>query len=100
MGKPLTKIERLRHFVNAAHNYAAIEYDCTLTILQEYKEDNYVTVGLYGSESDETDDPDATCTLSITSAEVPFNCNFVLNRGEGDHCLIKIPADLFRLVYT
>ncbi|MGW8177791.1 MAG: hypothetical protein ACWGQW_03240 [bacterium] len=97
----LTKMERLRHFVNAAHNYAAVEYKCTVTILQEYKEDNYVVVAMYDSECDpETDDPTCMATLSVTSAEVPFNCNFVLNRDPGQHALLKQPADLFRLMYA
>lgn len=96
----MTKLEKLRHFVNAAHNYAALEYDCTLTILQEYKEEEYVTVGFYDGETDpETEDPNCTAVLSVTNVDIPHNCN-VCVQGPNGEAYIKVPADLFRLLYA
>lgn len=97
----MTKLEKLRHLINAAHNYAALEYDCTLTILQEYKDEEYVTVGLYDDGTDpESEDPTTVATVKVIE-NAPYNCNFVLlHRTPGGHVLFKEPADLFRLLYA
>lgn len=97
----LSPLEKLRHFVNAAHNYAAIRWNCTITIIQEYKDDNYVTVGFYGSVDDpEKDDPVMICMLRYIEYDVLFNCNFCVHRNNGMHALIKDPSDLSRLMFA
>lgn len=101
----LDNMAQLRHLVNAAHNYAATEYDCTITILQEYKEENYVTVGFYADgNSPEDSDPEKTAELGVTNFDVPYNCKFVFRdysiKDKLDTCLISNHIHLFRLLFA
>jgi len=92
----VTNLEKLRNFVSDADNYAEIRHDNRLHILQEYKDEAYVTVGLYQSNNI-NEDPKQICTLNIIKSDVPFSCIYHVDVGDRE-ALIQIPSDLFRLL--
>lgn len=105
MTTTMDNMAKLRHLVNAAHNHAATNYDCTITILQEYKEESYVIVGFYSEEDDpETDDPERTAEVGVTNLNIPYNCEFVFRdysvKDGRDMCFISSHIHLFRLLFS
>lgn len=108
----LSPLEKLRHFVNAAHHYADIEYNLTITILQEYEPDNqdhYVIVAMYNSEVTEldTENDNPICIMEVAyyngeSIPIPHNLHFAIKRGpdDGGVCLTNCPDDLSRLMFA
>lgn len=92
-------IEKLIAFVNKADDYAFMTHNCTIKILQEYPDENYVVIGFYTADLHTMkDDPAIICTLKYIEADILFNCNFCLKIYNDSHALIKNPTHLFKLL--